>query len=85
MPPVKGDAFNACWLDKGSSLQPPNLNIGGGVWGGGDSQRGEYLRNVIASQLSGSTPARQLRLQASSAKQQHIAVLQSRLVRRQSR
>ena len=34
MPPVKGDAFNACWLDKGSSLQPPNLNIGGGVWGG---------------------------------------------------
>ena len=36
MPPVKGDAFNACWLDKGSSLQPPNLNIGGGVWGGGN-------------------------------------------------
>ena len=35
MPPVKGDAFNACWLDKGSSLQPPNLNIGGGVCGGG--------------------------------------------------
>ena len=40
-------------------------------------QRGEYLRNVIAPQLSGSTSARQLRLQASSAQQQCIAVLLS--------
>ena len=28
MPVVKGEAFNACWLDKSSSLQP-NLNTGG--------------------------------------------------------
>ena len=29
MPVVKGEAFNACWLDKSSSLQP-NLNTRGG-------------------------------------------------------
>ena len=27
MPVVKGEAFNACWLDKSRSLQP-NLNTG---------------------------------------------------------
>ena len=38
--PVKGEAFNACWVDKSSSLQQ-NLNIAGGrqssraLWGQG--------------------------------------------------
>ena len=42
MPVVKGEAFNACWLDKSSSLQP-NLNTGGdssrlaGAGGEGDA------------------------------------------------
>ena len=46
------------------------------------TQSGLCLHRGIAPQLAGRISATQLRLQASSAQQQYIAVLQSRFVRR---